>query len=444
MVAVGDPLVMILRRFGPETRRDAKALSAALRSVPEPVAISDIEALEAAVYSGAVDELAARISGGQPPDLALNGAADLASRAAGIGSEQARRACAALGVADGILPDAGAAPPEPPESDSGASGAAPAEGVTTLVAAPSDPPAHGPQDGGGAGQAGQLRWDEWEPNPSPDLPAHPPRRRWVVPVAVLGVLLLLAGGGVVVAFLVRPGPPKQVPPDPFAVTAVADRYRALGATLLEGATRCSPTDAAAGEVERVRCEFAEYDLMLSTYQTAATQRTARDVALNTEGSRRSARTTEDVAAFAMEQKTDGSSRVYWDVTQPRPVSATVSRGNTDLPDLIGWWDGRGFTALKRPEATGLPDDAFKSDELKKLASDWLNAPGAVCTSGTQTFGQRELVTCYWDNDVVASFYLAPDRAAFEANRQYYLSDAGTVSGTFSMSRSGGSPRRNLT
>lgn len=417
MAAVDDPLVMVLRRFAPDTLRDAGALDAALRSVPEPVAISDIHALAAAAYSGAVDELAARVSSGQPPSLALDGAADRVARVCGMSPDQARKACAALGIALGVLPDQidGAFRTHPPDpSVTGPD--SPSTVPTTAMAAP------GPHYGSGAPQEGRPGWGGWPVTPPVFPPVgdqgRAPRRRfWLIPVGVFGALLV---GGLVAGAVLLTREPAPVPPDPFAVPSVAERYGALGSTLLAGVTRCSPTDAAAGETERVRCEFAEFDLILSTHETAATLQTARDVALNTDGSLRSARLNEDVAALAMEETTAERSRVYWDVTQPRPMSATVSRDNTDLPDLIAWWDARGFSALTRPEVPALPKDEFQSDDLQEFAKDFLGAPGVRCQTETPMDGKEESVACTWANGVVVFFFLASGRSALEETRQDFL------------------------
>lgn len=434
---VDDHLVMILRRFRPDTLRDARALDAALRSVPESVPISDIHALTAAVYSGAADELVARVSSGQLPLFALDDVADRVARVSGMNSDQARRACAALGIAFGVLPDqvdervrtsegVRTGPPDPsvPESDNSAT--APAMAMTA--------PAPGPQYGSGVPQVDQPSWDRWWGTTPPPVPPvaeqRPvgPRRFWLV---VLGVLLV---GGLVAATVLwirrSPEPPPPLPLDVFSLEAVADRYGVLGTTLLAGATRCDGVDVVPGETERVRCQFDEFDLTLSTYETVATLRTARDVALDTDGSVRSARITEGVAAFVMEETRVGRSRVYWDSTQPRPVSAMASRDNMDLPDLVTWWDGRGFTALTRPEVALLPKDAFESDELRDFAKRFLSASGARCESETPGDGEQEEVFCTWDNGVATLFHLASDRDAFEYTRQAFLVDRVAVPGTF--------------
>ena len=106
--------------------------------------------------------------------------------------------------------------------------------------------------------------DEYRVSWNAPPPTSPVRaRRWPLAAAMAVVLAATAGGAL---WFVRAGgtAPDPPPPDRYAVDQVAQRYRALGARLLDGVTRCAQLPAAPGEVERVGCDVGTVSFTLAT------------------------------------------------------------------------------------------------------------------------------------------------------------------------------------
>ena len=250
-----------------------------------------------------------------------------------------------------------------------------------------------------------------------------------------------AAAAIVVIVLNRSGAPEPTPVvDRFALSEVAQRYRALGATLLAGARRCVPLAPQVGEVERVRCDFADHTLDLVQYGSAARLRQdrARTVDSTLEWVRFGQVLDQD-ATFSMHEDRTGAATVYWDSVLPRPQSAVVTNsagsaatGGTiarlSLPDLVDFYDGRRFGGLTRPELDGVQ---FRSGVLADLAQNDLNEREMRCRADPAGPYRRaaEQVTCTFREGVTAWYVLVDDAASYAVYRKDIASSANAVPGS---------------
>jgi hypothetical protein len=265
-------------------------------------------------------------------------------------------------------------------------------------------------------------------------------RKAVVALSVAGATAATIG----VIALNRDGTPESAPVvDRFALSQVAQRYRELGAALLAGARRCVPLSPQVGEVERVRCDFADRRLELVQYSSAARLRLerARTVDSTIEWVRFGQVLDRD-AAFTMHEDRTGAATVYWDSVLPRPQSAVVTNSTgsetTDgtgatiarlsLPELVDFYDSRRFGGLVRPE---LDAAQFRSGVLADLAQNDLNESEMHCRADPGGPFQRaaEQVTCRFREGVTAWYVLVEDADSYAVYRKDVASSANAVPGS---------------
>ncbi|WP_127498246.1 hypothetical protein [Actinoplanes solisilvae] len=231
--------------------------------------------------------------------------------------------------------------------------------------------------------------------------------------------------------------------DRFALSQVAQRYRELGAALLTGARRCVPLAPQVGEVERVRCDFADRTLDLVQYGSAAQLRLerARTVDSTIEWVRFGQVLDRD-ATFSMHEDRTGTATVYWDSVLPRPQSAVMTNstrseetGETgaamarlSLPELVDFYDGRRFGGLTRPE---LDAAQFRSGVLADLAQNDLNEREMQCRAdpGGPFRRAAEQVTCTFREGVTAWYVLVEDPDSYAVYRKDIASSANAVPGS---------------
>jgi hypothetical protein len=253
--------------------------------------------------------------------------------------------------------------------------------------------------------ASSISWDD-------PHPAGAPARRRITPVLVpVAVVAVILAAGVL---LLLPGPTGRAQPDRYDVEQVGQRYRALGATLLADALRCAPLTPAPGSQEAAQCAFGAWSMILTAYDdndhlVDARRRATAPAA----DSVRAAARTDDAAAFAMDETAAGTVTVYWDVTDPRPISATVSTTAVTLPELLAFFDERGFAALARPEQPGA---AFVSGQLWAFAAPFVEGRGTTCgpIPPNKTFDNAvEEVRCQYPSGVGVDFaqVVGPEEAA---------------------------------
>ncbi len=264
--------------------------------------------------------------------------------------------------------------------------------------------------------------------------------RTMVALSVAGAMAASIG----VIALNRDGAQEPAPAvDRFAVSQVAQRYRALGAALLVGARRCVPLAPRVGQVERVRCDFADRKLDLVQYDSAARLRLerARTVDSTIEWVRFDQVLDRD-AAFSMHEDRTGAATVYWDSVLPRPQSAVVTNsagpeatsgtgatvGRLPLPELVDFYDDRRFGGLTRPE---LDAAQFRSGVLADLAQNDLNERGVQCRAdpGGPFRRAAEQVTCTFREGVTAWYVLVEDAASYAGYRKDVASSANAVPGS---------------
>ncbi|MEU4157933.1 hypothetical protein [Actinoplanes sp. NPDC026670] len=262
---------------------------------------------------------------------------------------------------------------------------------------------------------------------------------------VAGCVAAAAAAAVIGGLAVNRDSPQEPAPvvDRFALSEVAQRYRALGAELLAGARDCVPLTPEVDEVERVRCEFADRTLVLVQYGSAARLRQARaETVDSTIEWVRFGQVLDQDAAFSMHEDRTGEATVYWDSVLPRPQSAVVTNaigseetegtgatvGRLSLPDLVDFYDGRRFGALTRPD---LDAPEFRSGVLADLAQNDLNEPGMQCRAEPGGPFQRaaEQVTCTFREGVVAWYVLVEDEDSFALYRKDIASSANAVRGS---------------
>jgi hypothetical protein len=262
--------------------------------------------------------------------------------------------------------------------------------------------------------------------------------------AVVALSLAAATAAAIgVIALNRDGTPEPAPAvDRFGLSQVAQRYRELGAALLADARRCVPLAPQVGEVERVRCVFADRTLDLVEYGSAARLRLerARTVDSTIEWVRFGQVLDRD-AAFSMHEDRTGAATVYWDSVLPRPQSAVVTNSTgpeategtgaiarLSLPELVDFYDGRRFGALTRPE---LEAAQFRSGVLADLAQNDLNERDLQCRAdpGGPFRRAAEQVTCTFREGVTAWYVLVEDADSFAGYRKDIASSANAVPGS---------------
>jgi hypothetical protein len=265
-------------------------------------------------------------------------------------------------------------------------------------------------------------------------------RTAMVAVCVAGATAAAVG----VIALNRDGRQEPAPvADRFALSEVAQRYRELGAELLAGARSCVPLAPQVGEVERVRCEFADRTLDLVQYGSAARLRLARARTVDStiEWVRFGQVLDQDVA-FSMHEDRTGAATVYWDSVLPRPQSAVVTNSagseatdgtaatiaRLSLPELVDFYDGRRFGGLTRPE---LDAAQFRSGVLADLAQNDLNEQGMQCRAepGGPFRRAAEQVTCTFREGVKAWYVLVEDADSYADYRKDIASSANAVRGS---------------
>jgi hypothetical protein len=244
------------------------------------------------------------------------------------------------------------------------------------------------------------------------------RTATVLIAAALAVAAVAAG-----ALLVPWHPADPQEPDRYAVEQVAKRYRALGAGLLSGALRCAPLAPTPGDQEVAQCTFGAWSVALTAYDTTDRLLDARRRASTpaTDSVRAAART-EGGAAFAMDETAGGTVTVYWDTTAPRPVSASVSTTDLSLPDLLGFYDDRGFAALTRPEPPGA---GFAHGRLWAFAAPFVEGRGTTCgpIPVKKKFDDAtEGVRCSYPNGVGVDFALLPGPELAQYYRGIFLAE----------------------
>lgn len=397
----------VVSSYGPHALADPVALRSALRTCGTELAPPDIEVVVAVAGSGAVEELRAARQRASSAAAALEVAAETALDVAGVPVEQARWALGGLGAALGLLDP----PPGSPRE-------------------PDHPTVDGLPSARAAGQH-QISWDG-EVGATAIGPAAPLRPliigRHRARTRTLVAVALVVGVAVLTAALLVAGPTEHAAPDRHAVEQVAGRYRALGAGLLAGAVRCAPLRPEPGELERIDCSFGSYSMVLVGYDTPSRLSEVRGRSRMADPtSVRWAATAGPGAAVAIDETRSGTSTIYWDADAPRPMSATVSTSELSLPDLVAFWDTRGFALVQRPE---LPGPAFRSGVLwASLGFLFGDDPGVECAASATLKDVAEEVICTFPNGVGAKLVLAGDEERFVRYRTPLASDANAVPGT---------------
>lgn len=374
----------VVADYGRNVLGDPVALRSALRTTAPDADPADIEQLVVVAASGVLEVLrAARRDGADRAD-ALAAALD----AAPTGT----RATTVLAFADALhaLPDPTADP------------------------VPTAPPRPRPRP------TPRVSWDDDEPDPVRPLdpPARRRRRAWPVGVGA-GIVVVLVAVLAVVFNQERAAPP----PDRYAVDQVAQRYRALGAALLDGALGCAPIAPEPGLTERVSCSFGTWSLQLSSYDSASRlagvreQQTTPDLTAVREAITRgpgSAAVMREVAEPGDVSLGNAAATLYWDSDLPRPVSASVRTTDVPMPELAAFWDTRRVEGPPRPD---LPGREFRAAPLWKLARDFINGTDATCgdVPADKLFPNAvEQHRCRYSNGLSVEFALLPgDQQLFD-------------------------------
>jgi hypothetical protein len=391
-----EPAAAALRRVvedhGRHTLGDPAALRAALPATGTTLTGSEVDALVAVAGSDAVQRLVSATERGVMPSAAVAYALPEARESTSLPAADAERACRAFAEALGAA-------------------ATPAPGRY------------------------RIDWDGPAAAPVSTLPIPP--QRWHLlsrPLLVAsGIALGLVAAAVLTVVLVRgTGAPAQPPPDRHAVDQVAQRYRALGATLLDGALRCAPLQPAPGELERLDCSFGAWSVVLTGYDSPSRLADARERAMaETPDAARESVTTGPDAAFAMRETAGdrATATIYWDADLPRPVSASVSTTELSLPALVAFWDARGVGTITRPE---VPGAAFESAALWSLADSFVSPVDSTCgpVPADRSYPRAaEEVRCIYPNGVRVDFVLVDTAEQIYEYRRYYASPDGTVPDT---------------
>jgi hypothetical protein len=381
----------VVAAYGRNALGDPVALRLALRDIAPGADPAAVDSLVAVAGSGAVDVLRAARQRGTPPEVALVEALE----AAPAGTT----ATTVLAFAD-ALDAADTQDLRPPEDT-----------LVSHVPTPALP--H------------RVRWDDHRGMD----PAAPPARarRWRrLPVAAAGAVAVVAA--LVAVPLVSSGSREPAAPDRYAVEQVAQRYRALGAALLDGAIGCAPVDPEPGQSERVACSFGTWSMQLTTYDSVSRlvgvreRRTAPDLTAV-----REAVTRADGSAAVMRETADpadptlarAAATLYWDAELPRPVSASVETSEVSMPELARFWDSRHVPGIARPD---LPGPEITAAPLWKLARDFLRGSGATCgdVPAHKSFrGAVEEHRCSYPNGVTAEFVLLASTEQVHEYRTIY-------------------------
>jgi hypothetical protein len=225
-----------------------------------------------------------------------------------------------------------------------------------------------------------------------------------------------------------PAPAPQ--PDRYAVEQVAQRFRALGADLLDDALRCAPLEPSAAEPDRVTCDFGAWSVELVEYRSAADLLAARDRAVaRAPDVARTATTRTDEGSFGLTETVSGTSTVRWDTATPQPRSATVSTGALTLTELLAFADSRRFALVDRPQPPGA---GFASGRLWVLARPFVEQLGGTCgplPAGRSYPDSAEAVNCGFGNGADIDFVLPAGPRDFREYRDGFASDYLTAPGS---------------
>lgn len=272
---------------------------------------------------------------------------------------------------------------------------------------PAEPPA--PQ---------RVEWERAAARPARYRPATG-RGPWVA---------LLVATVLVVAALVVASPGGETPQDvdPYAVDQVAQRYRALGSSLLADALTCAPLAPRPGQAEAVTCSFGTWTLLLVAHADPAALAAARAAAAGRGPDVVRWAVTEAAGATAVLSETAaGASSAYWDATAPRPVSATASAPALPLPDLLVFVRARG-SAHALPD---LPGPAFRSGALWALAEPHAGASCRALPAPEHLPSSAEEVRCTLADGVEALFVRDRNAAEFERTRASFRLGTTAAPGT---------------
>jgi hypothetical protein len=254
----------------------------------------------------------------------------------------------------------------------------------------------------------------------------------VVVAAVVVAVLLAGGAALALGLLPRPAGPATAP-DRYAIGEVAGRYRALGATLLDGARSCAPARPRPGDTEAVTCVFDRWTMTLTTYDTPGRliETRNRSVGEAARGVRDASRIEPNAAIVASETGPGTvTSTIYWDTALPRPVSAVITGTGIGLPDLVARYDARGSALVERPE---VPGPAFASGALWKFASASQSLLGASCgpipADDPARSGAVDAVRCTFPTGVRVDFFQLTTYEQLIERRLAATSEDGKVPGT---------------
>jgi hypothetical protein len=406
-IAVDRALRRVVQSYGRHALDDPVALRAALRACAPELPSAEVELLVTVGASGAWEPVRQATLTGTDPALAVPDAARAVQGATALGAADAERACRAFAAA---LVPAG--------QPAGRRIVWDTEGSPLPVTVP---------DGVAAPAVG-------------DVPAgaRRPRGRAVAAVAA-GLAVVLAA---VVLVVLTSGTGQPPTPDRFAVDQVAQRYRALGATLLDGALRCAPLPPDPGELERVDCSFGGWSVVLTGYDSAFRLTRVRELAVTAQPDAvRQAAATDPRATFAMRERSGAdpvrdrsTATVYWDAQDPRPVSATITTTELSLPALARFWDTRGVATVQRP---AVPGAEFDSAALWLLAAPFVERTGASCGPIPERkypyYGAIEGVQCRYPNGATIDFNRVGNAEQLQSNRRGFASPDGTAPGSLRLS-----------
>jgi hypothetical protein len=397
----------VVQAYGRLALDDPVALRAALRACAPELPEAEVELLVAVGGSGAWEPARRATAAGTDPARAVADAMDAVQGSTALAPADAERACRAFAAA---LASSGSEPP----------------GAETPAGHRIDWGSEAPPSLAAALPGGPLPG-------SP--PATPPRRGLLLPVA--GVAVVMVAALAILLVVIGRDDPQPVP-DRYAVDQVALRYRALGATLLDGALRCAPLPPAPGELEKVDCSYGGWSVVLTWYDSGfrLDQARGREVVAQPDAAREAV-ARDAQASFAMRERSGSrptldpaTASVYWDAQDPRPVSATISTTELSLPALVRFWDGRGAANLRRP---AVPGAEFDSAALWLMAAPFVNVDGVSCGPVPEEqppyYGAVESVRCRYPNGVTADFNRVGNTEQLQDNRKAFASAEDTAPGS---------------
>jgi hypothetical protein len=372
----------VVDEFGSAALHDPVALRAALRSIGGTTATA-ADLLAAVAGSGVVRDVRSAGASGVAVDAATRTLQAGTGPAAELSGEEVRRAVAAFAAAGGARE---------------------------------------------RGDQARISWDAADGTTAPATAVRSRRR----PALLVAILLVVLAAGAAAAFAAGlvPGPAAPAAADRFAVEQVAQRYRALGATLLDGAASCARDVPQPGEVEAVSCAFDGWTMHLTSYDSASRLIEERERPLvEAPSSLRSTRAVTSDAAFALVE-TGAGSTIYWDTTRPRPASARIDSGGPGLLDLVARYDSRGVTTVDRPEP---PGPAFASGELWLFAAQTLGVDDASCAPAPRAdpagAAAVDAVRCTLPDGGVVDMVQVGSYEQLLARRTVAASEDGKVPGT---------------